>query len=128
MAESARAIAERRPPVVGLNCNMMPRRNVIKMAAFCKSRGITVVLGGPDPANYLDEYLAHGADLIVDTAGSLGQSIAAVRIGGTIAFIGLLSGMTTEVDLVALMGKSARIQAIDGGSRAMFESMDRPIQ
>jgi NADPH:quinone reductase-like Zn-dependent oxidoreductase len=69
-----------------------------------------------------------GADLIVDTVGSLNQPIAAVRVGGTIAFIGLLSGMASDVDLVALMGKSARIQAIDVGSRAMFESMNRAIE
>ena len=70
----------------------------------------------------------HGADLIVDTVGSLSEPIAAVRVGGTIAFIGLLTGMSSEVDLVALMGKSARIQAIDVGSRAMFESMNRAIE
>jgi NADPH:quinone reductase-like Zn-dependent oxidoreductase len=70
----------------------------------------------------------YGADLIVDTVGSLSEPIAAVRVGGTIAFIGLLTGMTSEVDLVALMGKSARIQAIDVGSRAMFESMNRDIE
>jgi NADPH:quinone reductase-like Zn-dependent oxidoreductase len=69
-----------------------------------------------------------GADLVVDTVGSLSEPIAAVRVGGTIAFIGLLSGMTSEVDLVALMGKSAQIVAIDVGSRAMFESMNRAIE
>jgi NADPH:quinone reductase-like Zn-dependent oxidoreductase len=69
-----------------------------------------------------------GADLVVDTAGSLNEPIAAVRIGGTIAFIGLLGETTSRVDLVALMGKSARIQAIDVGSRAMFESMNRAIE
>src|SRR5262245_765096 len=70
----------------------------------------------------------HGADLIVDTVGSLSEPIAAVRVGGTIAFIGLLRGLTSEVDLVALMGKSARIEAIDVGSRAMFEAMNRAIE
>jgi NADPH:quinone reductase-like Zn-dependent oxidoreductase len=68
-----------------------------------------------------------GADLVVDTAGTLNDAIAAVRVGGTVAFIGLLTGMTSGIDLVALMGKSARIQAIDVGSRAMFESMNRAI-
>jgi NADPH:quinone reductase-like Zn-dependent oxidoreductase len=69
-----------------------------------------------------------GADLVVDTVGSLNGPIDAVRIGGTITYIGLLSDMMSTIDLVALMGKSARIQAIDVGSRAMFESMNRAIE
>jgi NADPH:quinone reductase-like Zn-dependent oxidoreductase len=48
-------------------------------------------------------------------------------VGGSVAFVGLLSGMNTRVDLVALMGKSARIQAIDVGSREMFVAMNRAI-
>jgi NADPH:quinone reductase-like Zn-dependent oxidoreductase len=65
-----------------------------------------------------------GADLVVDTAGSLAQAVDAVRVGGTIAFIGLLAGTHADVDLVQLMGKSATIRAIDVGSRATFESMN----
>ena len=69
-----------------------------------------------------------GADLVVDTAGALGQAIDAVRIGGTIAYIGLLLGMHSDVDLVKLIGSSATIRAIDVGSRAMFERMNRVIE
>lgn len=69
-----------------------------------------------------------GADLVVDTAGTLNEAIDAVRVGGTIAFIGLLTGFASDLNLVALMGKSARIQAIDVGSRAMFEAMNGAIE
>jgi NADPH:quinone reductase-like Zn-dependent oxidoreductase len=69
-----------------------------------------------------------GADYIVDTAGRLKEAIAAVRLGGTVAFVGLLTGATAEVDLVAFMGKSARVQAADVGSRAMFEAMNKAIE
>jgi NADPH:quinone reductase-like Zn-dependent oxidoreductase len=58
-----------------------------------------------------------GADYVVDTVGDLKQSIAAVRLGGAVAFVGLLTGMTAQVDLVTLMGKSARLEAVDVGSR-----------
>jgi len=82
----------------------------------------------PDwPARVLELTGGRGADLVVDTVGNLTDAIAAVRVGGTIAYIGLLTGLKTDVDLVALMGKSARIQAIDVGSRAMFETMNRAI-
>ena len=69
-----------------------------------------------------------GADYVVDTVGDLKQSIAAVRLGGTIASVGLLIGMTSEVDLVTFMGKCARVEAVDVGSREMFETMNKSIE
>ena len=69
-----------------------------------------------------------GADHVIDTVGGLREAIAAVRVGGSVAFVGLLAGMSAEVDLVTLMGKSARVLAIDVGSRAMFAAMNRAIQ
>ncbi len=69
-----------------------------------------------------------GADLVVDTAGSLGEAIEAVRIGGAIVYIGLLRGTHSDVDLVKLMGSSATIRAIDVGSREMFERMNRAVE
>ena len=68
-----------------------------------------------------------GADYVVDTVGGLKEAIAAVRPGGTVAFVGLLIGMASEVDLVTFMGKCARVQAVDVGSRAMFEAMNKAI-
>lgn len=68
-----------------------------------------------------------GADYVVDTVGELKKAIAAVRLGGTVAFVGLLHGMTTEVDLVTFMGKSSRVEAVDVGSREMFEAMNKAI-
>ena len=58
-------IARTQPPVVGIYCNMMTRQNVLEMVRACKNQGATVVLGGPEPANYAEEYLARGADVVV---------------------------------------------------------------
>jgi NADPH:quinone reductase-like Zn-dependent oxidoreductase len=83
----------------------------------------------PDWARALRELTdGRGADLVVDTAGELALAIDAVRVGGTVAFVGLLRGTRADVDLVKLMGSSAIIRAIDVGSRAMFESMNRAIE
>ncbi len=35
--------------------------------------------------------------------------------------------MTAEVDLVPFMGKSSRVEAVDVGSREMFEAMNKAI-
>jgi radical SAM superfamily enzyme YgiQ (UPF0313 family) len=64
--EAFRQYIEReRPSLVGVYCNMMTRQNVLKMVGVCKSNGCMVILGGPDPANYAEEYLIHGADVVV---------------------------------------------------------------
>jgi len=82
----------------------------------------------PDWPNAISELTdGAGADYVVDTVGDLKTTIAAVRFGGTVAFVGLLNGMTAEVDLVPFMGKSSRIEAVDVGSREMFEAMNKAI-
>ena len=60
-----------RPPVVGIYSNLMTRTNVLRVMAAAKDAGSLVVVGGPDPANYLDEYLSRGADVIAIGEGEL---------------------------------------------------------
>lgn len=64
-------VARTRPPVVGVYSNLMTRPNVLKVIAAAKGVGSKVVVGGPDPANYLDEYLSRGADVIAIGEGEL---------------------------------------------------------
>jgi radical SAM superfamily enzyme YgiQ (UPF0313 family) len=54
-----------RPPVVGIYCNLMTKFNVVDMIQTAKQSGAIVVLGGPEPSSYVNEYLAVGADVIV---------------------------------------------------------------
>lgn len=83
----------------------------------------------PDwPGQVRDLTNDEGADLVVDSAGSLIDAVAAVRVGGTVSFVGLLGNHRSEVDLVRFMGTSATIHAIDVGSRAMFEAMNAFIE
>ena len=51
----------------------------------------------------------------------------AVRTGGYIALIGVLSGVSAEVNPMPILMKSIRVQGIFVGSRAMFEAMNRAI-
>jgi radical SAM superfamily enzyme YgiQ (UPF0313 family) len=59
------------PPIVGIYSNLMTRTNVLRVMAAAKNAGSTIVVGGPDPANYLDEYLSRGADVIAIGEGEL---------------------------------------------------------
>lgn len=51
--------------VLGIYTNLITRANVVAIVAEAKRHGWTVVLGGPESANYPEQYLAHGADAVV---------------------------------------------------------------
>ena len=70
-----------------------------------------------------------GADLVMEVggAGTLTQSLAAVRPSGLIAQIGILSGVDLSISIPALLHKQVRLQGIYVGSRAMFQSMNRAL-
>jgi NADPH:quinone reductase-like Zn-dependent oxidoreductase len=60
-----------------------------------------------------------GVDHVIEVGGpaTLAQSIMAVRIGGHISLIGVLTGRTGEVPTGALMAKQARLQGLIVGNR-----------
>jgi len=62
----------------------------------------------------------------VGGAGTLAKSIKAVKTGGRISLIGLLSG-GSEVNPMPILLKGACIQGIFVGSREMFEEMNRAM-
>ena len=68
-----------------------------------------------------------GVDHVVEVggAGTLERSIAACRIAGHIALIGVLTG--GQIDPTPIMRKSLTVHGIYVGSRAMFEAMNRAI-
>jgi radical SAM superfamily enzyme YgiQ (UPF0313 family) len=54
-----------RPRIVGFSCNLMTKRSVLGMMKTARDLGAFVVVGGPDPPYYAEEYLACGADAVV---------------------------------------------------------------
>ena len=71
-----------------------------------------------------------GVDLVVEVggAGTFQQSLRAVRVGGAIAVIGILSGRTQEIDVTQIFSANVRIEGISVGSRAMFAAMNRVVE
>lgn len=72
--------------VLGIYGNLLTRRNVLEIVARARAAGWKVVLGGPEPPNYPEEYLAD-ADAIVAGEGeiALEQLLQAWRDGGDLA-------------------------------------------
>ena len=82
----------------------------------------------PDWEKWARQQTGVGVDHVVEVggAGTLERSIKAVRVGGHIALIGVLTGPGTVNPLPILM-KSVRLRGIFVGSRSMFEDMNRAI-
>ncbi|MCX6619490.1 MAG: radical SAM protein [Acidobacteria bacterium] len=59
------------PAVLGIYANLMTRGSAVAIAERARAAGWTVVLGGPEPLNYPEEYLDHGADVVVCGEGEL---------------------------------------------------------
>lgn len=71
-----------------------------------------------------------GVDHVVEVGGSgtLPQSIDAVKIGGHISLIGILTGREGEIPTAKLMAKQARLQGLIVGSRRHQIEMIRAIE
>lgn len=71
-----------------------------------------------------------GVDVVVEIggAGTVPQSIRAVRMGGHISLIGVLSGISGEIPTAALFQKNAVLSGITVGSRAQQLDMVRAVE
>src|ERR1700756_4848706 len=78
----------------------------------------------------LEQTNGEGADLVVEVggAGTFTQSLKAVRVGGTVAQIGVLSQTSEPLNIVPILHKQIHILGIYVGSRAHFLEMNRAVR
>jgi NADPH:quinone reductase-like Zn-dependent oxidoreductase len=71
-----------------------------------------------------------GVDLVVEVggAGTFQQSMAAARVGGVIAQIGVLSGREQSLSVTPMLHKVLHIRGIYVGSREHFVAMNRALE
>ena len=69
-----------------------------------------------------------GVDQVVEVggAGTIAKSLGALRSGGKVSMIGVLSG-AADLNPMLILGKRANVQGISVGSTQMFEAMNRAI-
>jgi NADPH:quinone reductase-like Zn-dependent oxidoreductase len=77
----------------------------------------------------LDQTNGEGVDLVVEVggAGTLQRSLRAIRMGGVIAQIGVLSDSAEQLPIPLILHKQLRIQGIYVGSRENFEEMNKTV-
>lgn len=70
-----------------------------------------------------------GVDIVVEVggAGTLQQSLKAVRAGGTVAVIGVLAGGSAPLSVLPVLMSQIRVQGVFVGSRADFAAMNKAI-
>ncbi|MFA7480619.1 MAG: NAD(P)-dependent alcohol dehydrogenase [Vulcanimicrobiota bacterium] len=85
----------------------------------------------------LEQTEGRGVDLILETggAGTLAQSLKAVKVGGKITLVGVLSGHQEPLNILPLVMKSVHVQGAVVGNHqharelvhAYMQSMQRPV-
>jgi NADPH:quinone reductase-like Zn-dependent oxidoreductase len=77
----------------------------------------------------LEQTDGDGVDMVVEVggAGTLARSLKALRIGGSIAMVGVLTGAAEMLQIPTILHKSAHIHGIYVGSRQNFEDMNKAI-
>jgi len=71
-----------------------------------------------------------GVDIVIEVGGpgTVDQSIAALRYGGTMSLLGVLTGTRGEVNTYGLFHKALRVSGVYVGSVAMFEGLNRALE
>lgn len=119
-------------------CNMMGAHTIVTSSSDDKLARMRE-LGAADCVNYratpdwdarlLELTGGVGVDRVVEVGGpgTLQRSINAVRVGGAISLIGVLTGAGGEIVPTNLMRKSISLRGIYVGSYDMFAEMNRAI-
>ena len=69
--ELLRILETEQPATLGIYANLMTRANALEILKCAVNCGWKVVMGGPEPANYADRYLAAGAHVVVSGEGEM---------------------------------------------------------
>jgi NADPH:quinone reductase-like Zn-dependent oxidoreductase len=71
-----------------------------------------------------------GVDHVIEVggAGTLGESLKAVRPGGHIAIIGMLAGSMLKTSLLPVLMRNLRLHGVLVGHRDGFEAMNRAVE
>lgn len=120
-------------------CSIMGARTIVTSSSDDKLKKMKA-LGASEIINYqtnpewdaitLELTGGSGVDRVVEVGGpgTFDRSVNAVRVGGIIGLIGVLTGISGATNPTPIMAKSVTVKGIYVGSRAMFADMNRAIE
>ena len=120
-------------------CTMMGARTIVTSSSDGKLQKMKA-LGASEVINYrtnpewdvavLELTRGSGVDRVVEVGGpgTFDRSVNAVRVGGIIGLIGVLTGVSGAINPTPIMVKSITVKGIYVGSRTMFADMNRAIE
>ncbi|MGH7969774.1 MAG: B12-binding domain-containing radical SAM protein, partial [Limisphaerales bacterium] len=91
------------PAILGVYANLMTRASVVRILQAAKEAGWQTVVGGPEPASYIDEYLSAGADVVVIGEGEITlEELVPILKGRSFHLLSQVSG-------IAFRGEDGRV-------------------
>jgi len=110
------------PAVLGVYSNLGTRPSVVEILKVAKEGGWQIIVGGPEPAAYIEEYLDAGADVVVIGEGEITleellPALASIR-AGKVTLAQALAG----VDGIAFRGEGGVTQRTP--ARAQIPCLD----
>jgi radical SAM superfamily enzyme YgiQ (UPF0313 family) len=70
-AELRRILGGQTPGTLGIYANLMTRGSVVDIIGDARAAGWRVIVGGPEPSNYPEQYLDAGAEIVISGEGEL---------------------------------------------------------
>lgn len=99
-----------------------------------RALGVDEVINYREQPEWQEEVLrltrGEGVDQVIEVggAGTLKRSLEAIKYGGTVSLIGLLTGFGGEINPLPVLFKGARLEGVIVGSVLSFEQMNRSIE
>ena len=85
------------PSILGVYANLMTRASVVRILQAAKESGWKTVVGGPEPASYIEEYLSSGADVVVIGEGEITlEELVPILKGGSFHLLGRVKGIAFQ--------------------------------
>jgi radical SAM superfamily enzyme YgiQ (UPF0313 family) len=90
----AELLLNQKPKIVGIYSNLMTKCNVLEMIRLAKEQNAVVIVGGPDPPHYAENYLEFGADVVVTGEGEEAlEELIPIFSNGKIERLGSVAGI-----------------------------------
>ena len=118
---------------VALGCRVIVTSSSNEKLARAKELGAAATINYREDESWgktAAKLTAEGVDHVIEVGGAktLDQSLRAVRSGGVISLVGILSGNETPLPLTKILMRQVRVQGILVGHRDGFESMNKAIE